>query len=198
MNYLAHAYLSFDDPEALVGNMISDFIKGKKQYGFPRGIQIGIRLHRSIDQYTDLHPSTKKIAELFRANYRLYSGAIADILYDHFLANDQSEFASDQSLYRFTQETYDHLEKLKEYHGEGFAKLFPYMKLQNWLYHYREDRGIERSLEGLRHRAKYITETKTAFEIFTREKSIIKEAYDEFFPSVKSFAANTFLQLSKS
>lgn len=30
MNYLAHAYLSFDEPEILVGNMISDFVKGKK------------------------------------------------------------------------------------------------------------------------------------------------------------------------
>ena len=31
MNYLAHAYLSFNDPEILVGNMISDFVKGKKK-----------------------------------------------------------------------------------------------------------------------------------------------------------------------
>jgi len=30
MNYLAHAYLSFDHEEILVGNLISDFVKGKK------------------------------------------------------------------------------------------------------------------------------------------------------------------------
>ena len=30
MNYLAHAYLSFGDPDVLTGNMISDFVKGKK------------------------------------------------------------------------------------------------------------------------------------------------------------------------
>jgi acyl carrier protein phosphodiesterase len=30
MNYLAHAYLSFGEPDILAGNMISDFVKGKK------------------------------------------------------------------------------------------------------------------------------------------------------------------------
>ena len=31
VNYLAHAYLSFGDPEILTGNLISDFVKGKKK-----------------------------------------------------------------------------------------------------------------------------------------------------------------------
>jgi len=198
MNYLAHAYLSFKDPEALVGNMISDHIKGRKQYDFPPGIQIGIRLHRAIDQYTDNHPSTKKIAGLFKPAYRLYAGAVTDIVYDHFLANDENEFASHEQLYSFTVETYDKLAKLSAFHGEVFGRMFPYMKQQNWLYNYREDWGIERSLEGLRRRAKYMPEPQTAFEIFKANKALIHEAYNEFFPSVKSFASNSFIQLSKT
>ncbi|MBK7121978.1 MAG: hypothetical protein IPH68_03715 [Chitinophagaceae bacterium] len=35
MNYLAHAYLSFNDPEILLGNMISDYIKGKNSLIIP-------------------------------------------------------------------------------------------------------------------------------------------------------------------
>jgi len=198
MNFLAHAYLSFDDPGVLLGNMISDYIKGKRQYSFPKQVQVGIRLHRSIDQYTDNHPSTKKISLLFRPAYRLYSGAITDIIYDHFLANDINEFRDEQSLLLFTETTYTRLEELKEFHGETFSRMFPYMKQQNWLYNYRHDEGIGRSLEGLRQRAKYLPEVKTAFEIFRNEKAFIHDAYKEFFPSVKSFALNTFLQLSKS
>jgi acyl carrier protein phosphodiesterase len=56
VNYLAHAYLSFDDPEVLTGNMISDFVKGKKKYGYPPRILAGIDLHRAIDEFTDDHP----------------------------------------------------------------------------------------------------------------------------------------------
>jgi acyl carrier protein phosphodiesterase len=36
MNYLAHACLSFGRPDILVGNMISDHIKGKKQFDYPK------------------------------------------------------------------------------------------------------------------------------------------------------------------
>lgn len=35
MNYLAHAYFSFGDPAILTGNMISDYVKGKKQFDYP-------------------------------------------------------------------------------------------------------------------------------------------------------------------
>ena len=84
MNYLAHAYLSFNDPEILVGNMISDFVKGKKKFDYPIRIQSGITLHRMIDTFTDEHPATKEAKEFFRAYYRLYSGAFIDVVYDHF------------------------------------------------------------------------------------------------------------------
>ncbi|MBK6633182.1 MAG: hypothetical protein IPG38_01660 [Chitinophagaceae bacterium] len=61
MNYLAHAYLSFNDPEILLGNMISDYIKGKKQFDYPLPVQKGIRLHRFIDQFTDTHAATHEL-----------------------------------------------------------------------------------------------------------------------------------------
>ena len=62
MNFLAHAYLSFGQPEILVGNMISDFVKGKKKFDYPGGIQAGMQLHRAIDTFTDAHPATKEAA----------------------------------------------------------------------------------------------------------------------------------------
>src|SRR5678816_1567442 len=90
MNYLGHAYLSFDSRPILVGNMISDFVKGKEQFVFSGKVQQGILLHRQIDQFTDTHPAIRKAMEIFRPYYRLYSAPIMDILLDHFLANDQS------------------------------------------------------------------------------------------------------------
>jgi acyl carrier protein phosphodiesterase len=51
---------------------------------FSGNIQKGIELHRNIDEFTDNHPVTKKAMEIFRPAYRLYSGPIVDILFDHF------------------------------------------------------------------------------------------------------------------
>ena len=76
MNLLAHAYLSFNNPEILVGNMISDYVKGKKKFDYPIGIQNGIQLHRLIDQFTDAHPMTKRAKIIFSPHYGLYSGAL--------------------------------------------------------------------------------------------------------------------------
>ena len=116
MNYLAHAYLSFNQREILVGNMISDFVKGKKKFDYPILVQKGIILHRAIDEFTDEHTTTKKAKQIFHADYRLYAGAFVDVVYDHFLAIDEKEFTN-ESLKEFTQKTYQSLSQ--------FVDIFP-------------------------------------------------------------------------
>lgn len=103
MNFLAHAFLSFNDPDILTGNMISDFVKGKRKFDYPVAIQNGIYLHRQIDNFTDFHPATARAKEFFRPHYRLYSGAFIDIVYDHFLATDHKQFNQNNPLENFTK-----------------------------------------------------------------------------------------------
>src|SRR6266487_5277817 len=88
MNYLAHAYLSFGNNEILIGNMLSDFVKGKTKFSFPLNIQKGIFLHRAIDSFTDIHPVTKHAKQVFKPVTGHYAGVFTDIVYDHFLAAD--------------------------------------------------------------------------------------------------------------
>src|SRR5450432_1241794 len=109
MNYLAHAYLYFNKPEILTGNMISDFVKGKKKFDYSPGIQKGIVLHREIDNFTDTHPATREAKEIFRPHYRLYAGAFIDVVYDHFLATDKNEFTA-EGLLLFSENTYKRME----------------------------------------------------------------------------------------
>jgi len=198
MNYLAHAYLSFNNSEVLLGNMICDYVKGKTQFEYTPLVQVGIRLHREIDQFTDQHPVTKKMMQLFHPHYRLYSGAFVDIVYDYFLANDRSEFEEDIVLLKFTQRTYLELELNSALFPSKFGTIFPYMISQNWLYHYQFDSGIQKSFNGLVHRAAFLKESDIAFKIFTDNKLLLQEQYNLFFPSVKKFAAHTLQELLKA
>ena len=132
MNYLAHAYLSFNNPGILVGNMISDFVKGRKKYDYSKEIQQGIALHREIDSFTDSHFATKEAKDIFRPAYRLYAGAFIDVVYDHFLALDENVF-TDESLEAFTKRTYLLLDQYADQFPERFKAMYPYMKAQNWL-----------------------------------------------------------------
>ena len=187
MNYLAHAVLSFRHPQILVGNMISDFVKGRKKEDYPDLIKKGIMLHRRIDSFTDSHVATMFAKQFFRPDYRLYSGAFVDVVYDHFLANDNNEFNSNQ-LMEFSWQTYAVLDQHSIQLPEAFNHMLPYMKNQNWLYNYRYRWGTQNSFGGLVRRAAYLTESKKAFDIFEDHYSELRDCYNAFFPDVKKMA----------
>ena len=187
MNLLAHAYLSFGQPEILVGNMISDFVKGKKQFDYEIGIQKGIRLHREIDTFTDAHEATKKAADLLKPSAGRYAGAFVDVVYDHFLANDTTQFVTDESLQLFAKNTYLTLFEFVEMLPDRFDAMLPYMQSQNWLYNYKHFTGIEKSFAGLVRRAKYIDSSAETFVLFRKNYLGLQQCYNEFFPEIKAF-----------
>ncbi len=197
MNFLAHACLSFNQPGLLVGNMISDFVKGKQQFDYPPAIRRGIVLHRHIDQFTDEHPATKEAKEFYRPIYRLYSGAFIDVVYDHFLANDPNEF-TDSTLNAFAQQTYTTLQQEYEHLPAGFAGMLPYMKRDNWLYNYRTIDGIGKSMGGLVRRSAYLNDSAPGLVILQNNYETLKALYTVFWADVKTFAHLQQLQLQKS
>jgi acyl carrier protein phosphodiesterase len=198
MNYLAHAFLSFSEPEIRTGNMISDFVKGKSKFNYPAGIQKGIQLHRSIDTFTDFHPATERAKSFFKSRYRLYSGAFADVVYDHFLARDADQYKDDGGLENFSIQVYNSLEQYLQWFPLRFHIMFPHMKAHNWLYNYRLREGIKKSFAGLVYRAAYLYESDIAFEIFNEHYNEFKNCYDEFFPDVKKLHERCFRRCAKS
>jgi acyl carrier protein phosphodiesterase len=191
MNYLAHAYLSFRDPSILAGNMISDYVKGNKKFNYPDRVQQGIMLHRLIDQFTDDNPVNRELRKIFKPHYGLYSSPIIDVIMDYFVANDASLY-SPQSLMEFSQEIYKMLEPFESIFPEKFSRMFPYMKSQNWLYHYQFHEGIRNSLGGLARRAMHIKETDTAYRLYLENIDTIQDGYNEFFPELRATTLAAF------
>ncbi len=187
MNFLAHSYLSFHDPDIITGNMISDFIKGKKQYDYPSQIFKGISLHRRIDSFTDAHSATKQAAAILKPAANRYAGAFADVVYDHFLAIDKIHFPDEQSLHSHAASVYDALTKNINWLPDRFAQMLPFMKEQNWLYNYRLVSGIEKSFAGIARRAKYIEDTKLVYTLFLSEYEALQECYHQFFPDLLQY-----------
>ena len=194
MNYLAHAYLSFDHPEILTGNMISDFVKGKKKFEYPLLIQAGIGLHRAIDSFTDAHPVTHEARMIFKPSYGLYSSPLMDVIYDHFLATNVFD---NKSLLAFSSRTYSLLDNFTNTFPSRFHAMYPFMKQHNWLFNYQYRWGIARSLEGLVRRSAYLTESDTAFKLFEEHYDTLQSFYSEFFPSLMKFAMETFKEYTR-
>lgn len=196
MNFLAHAYLSFNHPEILVGNMISDFVKGSRKFDYSEGIQQGISLHRQIDAFTDEHPATKQAITFLKPAVGMYAGAFVDVAYDHFLANDTNEFSA-TSLQTMATNTYDVLDSFQSILPDNFQYMLPYMRSQNWLYNYKNISGTKSSFGGVVRRAKYLESQESVFQLFLTHYVEIQKCYAVFFPALKSFAIHQIEELKK-
>ena len=184
MNYLAHAYFSHNEPATMVGNLISDFIKGKKQFDYPIDIQKGIRLHRAIDTFTDAHPAVAEAKQVFRPQYRLYAGAFVDVSFDYFIANDRNLFATEDALEKFAQNAYVNMRQHAEWIPELARGYFDRMQQQNWLFNYRTVWGIQKSFGGIVYRSVHLTDSETAATLFEEHFFSLQRAYENFVPEL--------------
>ncbi|MDC7999100.1 acyl carrier protein phosphodiesterase [Gilvibacter sediminis] len=181
MNYLAHIYLSGGDPEVTVGNFMADAVKGKNYLNYSEGIQRGIILHRAIDTFTDSHPIVKQSSKRLHKKYGHYSGVIVDILYDHFLAANWSDY-SDQPLDQYVQDFYHLLEAHHDIVPERIQKIMPIMFANNWLLSYATVEGIGKILFQMNRRTK--NRSKMNFAILELEAH-----YEEFYEEFTTFFA---------
>lgn len=186
MNYLAHAYLSGDDEEILVGNFIADAVKGKAMNEYSDDIRRGIVLHRFIDEFTDNHALHKASRAKLHHRYGHYSGVLVDIYYDHFLAKNWADYSNIQ-LAEYTDWLYKRLEEHMEILPERIKYMLKYMIPQNWLLNYAHLEGIGRVLRGMASRAKFNSQMEYGVEDLELNYDEFEEEFRQFFPVLKEF-----------
>ena len=98
----------------MVGGFLGDFVKGVLVGKRPRAIEDGIRLHRSIDAFTNTEPIMSTSRRYFDPELRRFVPILIDIIGDHFLAAN-FEAHLDQELPSFAQRSYTLLERHREW-----------------------------------------------------------------------------------
>jgi len=189
LNFLAHIYLSGDNEERMIGNFIADFVKGKKMFDYPHGIQKGIALHRKIDYFTDHHEVTARSKEPLRKKYRHYSGVIVDLYYDHFLAKNFRDY-SQIDLGEYTHNTYEILSRNMAGLPVEVQQFLPYMIERNWLLNYAHLQGLSRTLTGLSKRVNFENRMDEAIQDLEAGYPAFEADFREFFPELITFVQN--------
>lgn len=189
MNFLAHLYLSGHDEEVLVGNFIGDFVKGSQMDHYPDQVQKGIRLHRSIDYFTDTHEIVLQSKIRLREKFRHYAPVIVDVFYDHFLAKDWSRY-SNVPLLDYTQNFYRLMNKYLEMIPKGVVRMLSYMSQDNWLYNYQFIEGIDRALTGMSRRTKFESKMEDASEALQAHYTAFENEFHQFFPELQLHVRN--------
>ncbi len=184
MNFLAHLYLSGNNPEILTGNFIGDFVKGKiptDQFG--PGMAKGIALHREIDWFTDTHQVVKQSKDRLRPKYRHYSGVIVDVFYDHFLAKNWENY-SEKLLPAFADECYSTLQQQKSILPEEVNYMLPFMINGNWLVNYAGLEGIHKALTGMAKRTRFESKMEESVADLQNDYGSFKKEFELFFPAI--------------
>lgn len=179
MNYLAHAFLSFNDEPLTVGNFIADHIKLADASHLPPGIKQGVLLHRRIDYFTDTHPLFTKSKRNFYDGFERYSGVLVDIYYDHLLAKNFSKY-SDVSLDEFTKNLYALLQNNEQHLPESSKHFLKYVLMNNTFYQYSKIEGIELVLKHLSHRINHGIWLNESVPMFVANEKTIEEDFFEF------------------
>lgn len=193
MNYLAHAFLSFNNESITVGNFIADHIKLAKAGYLPSEIKKGMLLHRRIDHFSDTHPLFIKSKRNFYAGFERYSGVLVDIYYDHLLAKNFSKF-SDTGLADFTKNIYSVLQNNTQHLPESSKGFLNYVLKNNTFFEYSKIEGIETVLKHLSYRINHGIFLNESVPLFLQHEKSIEQDFFKFFEDlvkdVKAFTSS--------
>lgn len=184
MNYLAHAYLSGNNRNILIGNFLADAAKGHTGH-YDDEIKKGIKLHRIIDRFTDEHPVVKQSIRRLQPKYHKYSGVIVDMFYDHFLADSWDTY-SDVPLDEFAATTYEILIRNFTILPVRLQRMLPYMIAFNWLVAYAETERLRRFFTGLSKRTKFYSGMEHCVDDLEKDHKLYRREFDLFFPELVS------------
>lgn len=187
MNYLAHAFLSDNNKNLLVGNFIADHLRGNNFSNYSDEIIEGIYLHRKIDSFTDAHPEFKKSKRIFYNGFERYSGVLVDIYFDHLLAKNFDRY-SNVPLEIFSKSVYDVYTSYQHLLPKTSSGFLEYV-IQNNIYHaYSKIDGIERVLYHLSHRIKHRVNLDESVKLFNSNEAELQANFTVFFnDAVKAF-----------
>ena len=193
MNYLAHACLSFGKPAYLVGNFLGDFVKNRDLAYLTPEIVAGVRLHRSIDTFTDQHPLILEANKLLYPLHRKYAGVLMDIFCDHLLAKAWNDFCQ-KPMRSYINEAYTAYQDYEFLMQNPVRQRMQAMVADDWLWHYGDIQGIEKTLYYLARRVSRPTWLEGAVDTLQREEQSINDMFASFFPDLILHAQETILQ----
>jgi acyl carrier protein phosphodiesterase len=188
MNWLAHVYLSPPDVEFRLGNLLADLVKRNERTGLPPAFLAGIEQHQAIDSFTDFHPVVHRSRGRISSNYRRFAGILVDVFYDHFLATDWDQYAS-EPLSEFTTKLYAEVRVRSSELPEEAQQAMQRLIAGDILGSYRTIAGIEASLRRvsirLESRIGRDMQLEKAIGELTTQLDGFRDDFREFFPQLR-------------
>lgn len=187
MNYLAHIHLAHTTNTSLLGNFLGDFVKGSDLSHLPIELQKGVRLHRSIDSFTDSHACVVALRKGFPSNIRRMSGVVIDIYFDHLLCLHWKQYNS-TDMSSMLDTFYDQLARNTVDIGGRFPDVKNGLLNYKWLHEYEQKEAVVRAFHQIEKRLGYrVTFANDAADFIDQNDIEIRHAFSQFYPQLVKY-----------
>lgn len=187
LNFLAHLYVAEATPASWIGNLLPDLVRGRLPADLDPEVAAGVRRHRAVDAFTDMHPIVARSKARLREEHGLFAGILVDVFYDHFLASDWSRYHG-QALEQFTGDVHEAFASHAGLMPERMRYVTQRMREQNWLCVYAEPAGIDLTLRRMSRRFSQRLRRRVCLEqamtdLHTHEQGL-RADFETFFPAL--------------
>lgn len=186
MNYLAHLFLADSDDDALIGNLLGDFVKGNPEGQYNDVVLEGIHNHRKVDTFADAHPVTRTSRNRIGQSRRRFAGVIIDVCYDHFLARHWPRF-SNEDLASFSHRVYAVLNRHRTILPTRLKRILPVMEAEDWLCGYADLDRLAGTLDRIAGRLSNGSRFKGAIADVNANYTALEGDFFDFFPDLVAF-----------
>jgi len=186
MNYLAHTFLSAEDPREMMGNIWGDLLRPKDYASLQPDVMEGIKRHKFIDAFTDQHSAVDVIIDLLRPFQGKYTPVVSDVLMDYMLSKYWHRF-SEVSLESFCDEKYKLVEKYLYLIPERLHPRIIRMVSHRWLESCKNRERMEETLKMLSRRASFENHIPDAMKPYDLHESVMDEMFLAFFGELQQY-----------
>lgn len=182
MNYIAHIHIGSHTKTNLLGNFLGDFVKGSQLQYLPFEIEQGIRLHRSIDVFTDSHPLIIELKQCFPMDIRRMAGVVIDIYFDYLLMQAWKKYSKVHFNIIFA-EFYQQLEQFSLPGNTHFSQQAERLKSHRWLHQYMNIETCFRAFLSIENRLrnKIIFAHKAQLFLLQHNEQL-ESSFQQFYP----------------
>ncbi|WP_163131510.1 ACP phosphodiesterase [Agarivorans sp. Alg241-V36] len=181
MNYLAHFHIAQHTNTSVVGAFLGDFVKGNHWQSYHDEVQLGIKLHRKIDSFTDQQVNQLGLTHYFQADLRRYSGIALDVYFDYLLSLHWQQF-SQSSRSNFISHCYQQLQHFplpdKAMHTAN------HMREYDWLEQYQHQDSVAGTLRAISRRLRRPVKLELLYEDILCHSNELEAAFLALYPKV--------------
>lgn len=196
VNYLAHLALADGSPESILGNFLGDFAKGRPEGRFAPAVVRGIRLHRSVDSFTDAHPVVRRAIGRLPSAHRRFAGIAIDMAFDHFLAARWERTAPVDFRRRRTH-AYAILTAHYSVLPPRLQRILPSLRDDDWLGSYARFDGMAFALGRMSRRLSRKNPLATLADDIGANYDALQADFDAYWPEVTAFALSEGRRLAR-